>query len=38
MSLHLYMNPIDTCQAYNEKTEEFDWKILSYHSKDGILL
>lgn len=38
MSLHLYMNPIDTCQVYNEASKNFDWKILSYHSKDGKLL
>ena len=38
MSLHLYMNPIDTCQVYNEETKTFDWKILSYYSEDGKLL
>ena len=38
MSLHLYMNPIDTCQVYNNKTKSFDLKVLSYHSKEGKLL
>lgn len=38
MSLHLYMNPIDTCQVYDEETQTFDWKTLSYYSKDGKLL
>jgi len=38
MSLHLYMNPIDTCQVYDDEAKAFDWKISSYYSKDGKLL
>ena len=38
MSLHLYMNPIDECNVYNEKTEEFERKELEYHSMKGVLL
>lgn len=38
MSLHLYMNPIDECNVFNEETEEFERKIMAYHSYEGKLL
>lgn len=38
MSLHLYMNPIDECNIYNEETGEFELKKLVYHSYEGKVL
>ncbi len=38
MSLHLYMNPIDTCRVYNEDTSSFDVKNLKYYSLEGKVL
>jgi cysteine dioxygenase len=38
MSLHLYMNPIDECNVFNEETGEFERKTLEYFSYKGKLL
>lgn len=38
MSLHLYMNPIDECNIFNEETGEFERKSLEYYSYQGKLL
>jgi len=38
MSLHLYMNPIDECNVYNPKSEEFELTAMEYHSYKGELL
>ncbi|MEQ8908407.1 MAG: cysteine dioxygenase family protein [Vicingaceae bacterium] len=38
MSLHLYMNPIDECNIFNEETEEFEIKEMEYYSYKGKLL
>lgn len=35
MSLHLYMNPIDKCTKFNEKTHAFESIDLSYYSYAG---
>lgn len=35
MSLHLYMNPIDECQVFNEDSEEFEKKKMKYYSFEG---
>ena len=35
MSLHLYMNPIDECNIYNEEIDQFELKPLRYHSFEG---
>jgi cysteine dioxygenase len=38
MSLHLYMNPIDECNIFNEETGEFEKKEMIYYSYEGKLL
>ena len=38
MSLHLYMNPIDECNVFNEEIGEFERKELEYFSYKGKLL
>jgi len=38
MSLHLYMNPIDECNVFNEESGEFERKELEYFSYKGKLL
>jgi len=38
MSLHLYMNPIDSCSIYNEETEGFESKDLEYDTFQGELV
>ena len=35
MSLHLYMNPIDSCTFYDARTNSFVSRTLSYHSYNG---
>jgi len=38
ISLHLYANPIDKCRVFNEKTECFELKEMSYYSEEGVLV
>lgn len=38
MSLHLYMNPIDECNVFNEVQGEFERKTMAYHSFEGELI
>jgi cysteine dioxygenase len=38
MSLHLYMDPIDTCTKFNENSNDFDQVDLSYYSFKGDLV
>lgn len=38
VSLHLYMDPIDECNVYDEDKEEFELKELEYHSYAGVLV
>jgi len=37
MSLHLYMDPIDDCTVFDNKSNEFIPRSLSYHSYNGVL-
>lgn len=38
ITLHLYMDPIDECNIYDEDKEEFELVELSYHSQYGEVL
>lgn len=38
MSLHLYINPIDSCQVWDENAETFKRKELDYYSFEGKVL
>lgn len=38
MSLHLYVKPIEACNVYNELSEKFEEKQLTYYSYEGIAL
>lgn len=38
MSLHLYMNPIDECNVFNEEEGEFELKQMAYYSFEGELV
>lgn len=35
MTLHIYASPIDICQVYNNKTDSFETKTMSYHTYKG---
>ena len=36
MTLHIYMNPIDTCVVYNSENQRFEEKEMTYDSIHGI--
>ena len=36
ISLHLYVNPIDSCMVYDEESKQFETKELTYYSLNGI--
>ncbi|MAT90283.1 MAG: hypothetical protein CMC35_06280 [Flavobacteriaceae bacterium] len=33
MTLHVYVNPIDSCQVYNEETASFETSEMEYHTQ-----
>lgn len=35
MTLHIYAAPIDVCQVYNDQTDSFETKTMSYHTYKG---
>jgi hypothetical protein len=38
MTLHVYANPIDTCEVYNLETSSFERKEMKYDSMEGKII